>query len=43
LNPAGRLLVVEMLIPAGDTSHPGKMLDMTMLVQFGGQERTSAE
>ena len=43
MNPAGRLLIVEMLIPPGDTPHPGKMLDMAMLVQFGGQERTSAE
>jgi hypothetical protein len=43
INPAGRLLIVEMLIPPGDTPHPGKMLDMAMLVQFGGQERTSAE
>ena len=43
MNPAGRLLIIEMLIPPGDTPHPGKMLDMAMLVQFGGQERTSAE
>lgn len=43
MNAAGRLLVVEMVIPPGDAPHPGKMLDMAMLVQFGGQERTGAE
>ena len=43
MNAAGRVLIVEMVIPAGDAPHPGKMLDMAMLVQLGGQERTSAE
>ena len=43
MNPAGRLLIVEMVIPPGDAPHPGKMLDMAMLVQMGGQERTAAE
>ena len=43
MNPAGRLLIVEMVLPSGDAPHPGKMLDMTMLVQLGGQERTEAE
>jgi len=32
-----------MVIPPGDTPHPGKMLDMAMLVFTGGQERTAAE
>jgi len=43
MNPGGRLLIVEMVLPAGDTPHPGKMLDMVMLVLPGGQERTEAE
>jgi O-methyltransferase domain/Dimerisation domain len=43
MNPAGRLLIVEMVLPAGDAPHPGKMLDMTMLVLLGGQERTESE
>jgi O-methyltransferase domain/Dimerisation domain len=43
MNPAGRLLIVEMVLPPGDTPHPGKMLDMSMLVSMGGQERTEAE
>jgi hypothetical protein len=43
MNSSGRLLIVEMVIPPGDAPHPGKMLDMAMLVQMGGQERTSEE
>lgn len=39
----GRLLLVEMVLPAGDVPHPGKMLDMVMMVLPGGQERTEAE
>jgi SAM-dependent methyltransferase len=43
IRPDGRLLIVEMVLPAGDTPHPGKVLDMVMLVFPGGQERTEAE
>jgi hypothetical protein len=43
MKPSGRLLIVEMVLPAGDAPHPGKMLDMSMLVLTGGQERTEAE
>jgi hypothetical protein len=43
MNPAGRVLIVEMVLPPGDTPHPGKMLDMTMLALLGGQERTESE
>ena len=43
MKPDGRLLIVEMVLPAGDTPHPGKLLDMVMLVVPGGQERTEAE
>ncbi len=43
MNPAGRLLLVEMVLPDGDTPHPGKMLDMVMLNVPGGEERTEAE
>jgi O-methyltransferase domain len=28
MKPASRLLIVEMVLPPGDTPHPGKMLDM---------------
>jgi hypothetical protein len=31
------------VLPQGDAPHPGKMLDMVMLVGPGGQERTEEE
>ncbi|GLS23521.1 methyltransferase [Labrys miyagiensis] len=43
MKPEGRLLLVEMVLPAGDTPHFGKLLDMVMLVLPGGQERTEEE
>ena len=43
ITPQGRLLVVEMVLPSGDAPHPGKLLDVAMLVQAGGRERTAAE
>ena len=43
MKPDGRLLLVEMVLPPGDTPHPGKVLDMVMLVIPGGQERNEAE
>jgi hypothetical protein len=32
IDPNGRLLLVEMVLPPGDAAHRGKMLDMVMLV-----------
>jgi hypothetical protein len=43
MKPDSRLLIIEMVLPAGDGPHPGKMLDMMMLVGPGGQERTEPE
>lgn len=43
MNPEGRLLLVEMVLPEGDTPHPGKFLDVLMLVAPGGEERTPAQ
>lgn len=43
IKPDGRLLIVETVLPAGDTPHQGKIQDMVMLVFPGGQERTEAE
>jgi hypothetical protein len=43
MNPNSRLLLIEMVLPPGDTPHPGKLLDMMMLVGPGGQERTEQE
>jgi hypothetical protein len=43
MKPDGRLLIVETVLPPGDTPHQGKIQDMVMLVIPGGQERTEAE
>ena len=43
MKPKGYLLIVEMLLPPGDVPHRGKLADMWMPVQTGGQERTEAE
>jgi hypothetical protein len=37
------LLLIEMVLPPGNVPHPGKVLDMMMLVGPGGQERTEQE
>jgi hypothetical protein len=43
MTPDSRLLIVEMVLPTGDTPHLGKVLDIIMLAATGGQERTEAE
>ncbi len=43
IGPDGRLLIVETVMPEGDTPHQGKLQDLVMLVFPGGQERTEAE
>jgi hypothetical protein len=43
MRPDGRVLLVEMVLPPGDTMHPGKILDMLMLLAPGGQERSEEE
>jgi hypothetical protein len=42
IDEAGRLLIIEQVIPPGTLPHPGKMRDMSMLL-VGGKERTEAE
>jgi hypothetical protein len=43
IAPSGRLLIIETVLPSGDTPHHGKLLDLLMLTVTGGQERTAAE
>lgn len=43
MKPDSKLLIVEFVLPEGDTPHIGKIADMVMLVVPGGQERTAAE
>lgn len=42
LNPGGRVLVVQEVLPTGNAPSGGKLLDMQMLF-IGGKERTEAE
>ncbi|QDU63085.1 Multifunctional cyclase-dehydratase-3-O-methyl transferase TcmN [Planctomycetes bacterium Pan216] len=41
--PEGKVLVVEQVVPDGNTPHPVKWLDVDMLVYVNGQERTEQE
>jgi hypothetical protein len=43
LNPGGRVLLAEMVIPPGNDPHIGKLLDLEMLVMVGGHERTETQ
>lgn len=43
MNPNGRVLLIEMVLPEGDAPHPGKMLDMAMLICPGGEERRASD
>jgi len=44
MEPGGRVLIVEQVIPAGNDPFPGKLLDLNMLVMTeGGRERTPEE
>ena len=43
IAPGGRLLIVEAVLPVGDTPHHGKLMDLLMLTVTGGKERTAAE
>ncbi len=39
----GRVLIVDSVIPPDNDPHPGKVLDLEMLMLPGGMERTAAE
>jgi len=43
LEKGGKLLVVEMIVPPGNTFSVAKLLDMEMMVVTGGCERTEEE
>ena len=40
LTPAGKLLLVEMVVPTDNRPSPAQAMDLNMLVLLGGQERT---
>lgn len=43
LPPHGRVVVIDAVVPEGDTAHPAKMMDIIMLAMHEGKERTRAE
>lgn len=43
MKPGARLLIVEFVLPEGNTPHFGKLADMVMLAIPGGEERTARE
>jgi SAM-dependent methyltransferase len=43
IGSGGRLLIVEHVLPAGDEPHPGKFVDLEMMLVTGGKERTAPE
>jgi hypothetical protein len=43
MKPGAKLLIVEFVLPEGNTPHFGKLADMIMLTVPGGEERTAAE
>ena len=43
MTEGSRLLLLEMVVPAGNTPAYAKLLDLLMLVYAGGRERTEAE
>ena len=43
MKPDSRLLIIEMVLPSNGQPHPGKMVDLIMLVAPGGRERTELE
>ena len=43
MSPGSRLLVIEMIIPPGNTPSMAKLLDLEVLVMGGGKERTQVE
>ncbi len=43
MNPSGKLLLVEIVMPSGNEPSPGKLMDLLMLVGSYGRERTEEE
>lgn len=43
MKPDARLVIVELVLPENHRPHPGKFVDLEMLVNVGGRERTAAE
>ena len=42
-SPSARLLIVEHVLPGANEEHPGKFIDLEMMLVTGGRERTVEE
>ncbi|WKU05692.1 methyltransferase [Micromonospora sp. HUAS LYJ1] len=43
MNPNGRVVALDTVLPEGDAAHPGKSIDLVILASFTGRERTRAQ
>ncbi|MEU7765552.1 methyltransferase [Nocardia sp. NPDC049190] len=43
MAPDARLLIIELVVPEHTAPHPSKFIDLEMLVNVGGRERTESE
>ena len=43
INPKGKLLILEWVLPDGDTPHVAKVVDINMMMLTGGEERTGGQ
>ncbi|GDY32007.1 methyltransferase [Gandjariella thermophila] len=43
MAPGAKLLIIDPILPEGDTPHPGKFMDITMLALTRGRDRTEQE
>jgi hypothetical protein len=43
ITPNGKLVILELVLPEGAPANPGMLLDLEMMVQTGGRERTASE
>jgi O-methyltransferase len=43
MRPADKLLVIEQVIPTGNSPHPNKTMDMVMMFLLGGRQRSMDE
>jgi C-methyltransferase len=43
IKPDGRLLLIELVLPEGNSGHVGHLMNLEMLLDLGGRERTEPE
>ena len=43
MNPGGRVILLESVLPAANVADLGKVIDLEMVVMTGGRERTADE